>query len=546
MRKTKSYRKIIITSIGAGALVVAGIVLFFVWQGSKGQDTSGMTMAQSSVVERGDINNAIEGTGSLEVADSSVVQIPKGLVIEKIKVQNGQAVKTGDVIATVTKASVASELLTVREQIEEVEENIDDLDDDETSDTDSVEYLEKLVLEAELVELQSNEELLNAIMEKGNIIAPTTGTIADLNIVEGSSVEAAVNSSNNSSSSNNNSSNSNSPGASFMSTYSVLSSNSVKVTRLANDNEEIPTPTPEITITPTPGLTQTPTAEPTKVPTTKPQSTPNPKPTVEPKSTPTPTVDLPPSTTPNQEGTSPGTGNMGNVGVVGNTGNTGNPQSQGIPQTSTDSEATANSSKTSTSANSLLTTIATIGNNEVVEVSINVDELDILTVEKGQGATVTLDAVGGEKFEGTVMSISSEASQGDSSVKYSVGIEMAKTDSMLIGMSAAATINVKEVKDVLTIPVNALQESEDRVFVYTEIDESGGLSGEVDVTTGLSDGTQVEVLSGLGEGDMVYYVRVTNNNSNNSFGGSSMPNFVGGAPSFNGGGGGMPIIRQAR
>ena len=113
MKKVGSYKKLVVAFISAGVILTVGLILFFVLQGRQQQDTTGTMLASSVEAERADINNAIEGTGSLAVADSSVVQIPKGLVIEKIKVQNGQTVKAGDVIATVTKASVANELLKI-------------------------------------------------------------------------------------------------------------------------------------------------------------------------------------------------------------------------------------------------------------------------------------------------------------------------------------------------------------------------------------------------------------------------------------------------
>ncbi len=56
--------------------------------------------------------------------------------------------------------------------------------------------------------------------------------------------------------------------------------------------------------------------------------------------------------------------------------------------------------------------------NEEVTVSINVDELDILSVAEGQTAAVTLDALEGETFEGTITYVAGTASSGSSSVKY--------------------------------------------------------------------------------------------------------------------------------
>lgn len=76
---------------------------------------------------------------------------------------------------------------------------------------------------------------------------------------------------------------------------------------------------------------------------------------------------------------------------------------------------------------------------------------------------------------------------------------------MLIGMTAAATINVSESDNAVLIPLSALQEEGGQSFVYTSTDSQGNLSGKTQVETGLSNETQVEITSGLSEGDTVYY-----------------------------------------
>lgn len=169
-----------------------------------------------------------------------------------------------------------------------------------------------------------------------------------------------------------------------------------------------------------------------------------------------------------------------------------------------------------------------ISQDEAV-VSIQVDELDILSVEEGQTAVITMDAVEDQEFEGTITEVSATATGDSSSAKYPVEITMEKTDDMLYGMSASVTIQVDEAENAVLIPVSALQESGNETFVYTECDEEGNLSGEVEVTTGLSDGSQVEIVSGLSEGDTVYYLRSGTDSQENTF------------PSMGGGmNGGMP------
>ena len=123
---------------------------------------------------------------------------------------------------------------------------------------------------------------------------------------------------------------------------------------------------------------------------------------------------------------------------------------------------------------------------------------------------------------GSAVSSSTTSSNGSS--KYTVEITIPKEDNMLIGMSASAVINISEAENAVLIPINALQESGDKTFVYTEKDSEGNLSGEVEVETGLSNGSQVEITSGLSNGDAVYYLKTTSDNEDSAMPFGNMDN----------------------
>ena len=197
---------------------------------------------------------------------------------------------------------------------------------------------------------------------------------------------------------------------------------------------------------------------------------------------------------------------------------------------SSDSVSTDGSS-TSAQYSAYETAAFSIASDEKATVSINVDELDITSVKEGQTAKITLDAIDGEEFEGTITSVSSEASSGSSSAKYPVEITFDKTDDMRIGMTASASISIDEAEDVVLIPVDALQEKGNKTFVYTEKDSDGNLSGEVEVETGLSNGNKVEITSGLKSGDTVYYLKTTSSGSSDS---QQNMQDMGGGPGGNG------------
>ena len=152
------------------------------------------------------------------------------------------------------------------------------------------------------------------------------------------------------------------------------------------------------------------------------------------------------------------------------------------------------------------TTIMSITPQEKMTITITIDELDILSVAKGDEATVTIDALTGRSFTGTVTAINTSGSNSGGNSKYTAEVTIEKDEDMLAGMNATATITVDTYENVTLIPVAALCEEGNRTVVYLSADtKSGELSNPVEVTTGVSDGESVEIKSGLTEGQSFSY-----------------------------------------
>lgn len=236
----------------------------------------------------------------------------------------------------------------------------------------------------------------------------------------------------------------------------------------------------------------------------------------------------------NQSGGSAASGNSGGTSVSDASGS-----SSGASQTGDSQETDSSTSGTELSASEYSTDVAlfTISPDDTMTLEVNVDELDINSVEIGQEAVVTFDAIEDEEFTGEVTEIGNTASVNGGVAKYTVSVSVPKDEEMKQGMNASATITIENRENVITIPVNALQEKGDKVFVYTEKDEDGNLSGETEVTTGLSDGTTVEITEGLSEGDTVYYNKSGNTDSGNG-NDSGMPDGMGDFGDMSGGPGG--------
>ena len=220
-----------------------------------------------------------------------------------------------------------------------------------------------------------------------------------------------------------------------------------------------------------------------------------------------------------------GAGSSGTGGIT--SGSSGNVVS-GSGSTGTGSSNTGSSSDTA-QVSQYSTDVAafTMSSDDNMVLSVNVDELDINSVSNGQTAALTFDAIEDKEFEGEVTKVGSSASASGGVAKYSVNITVARDSRMKTGMNASATITVESKEDIITIPVNAIQEKGNRTFVYTGKDADGNPSGETDVTTGLSDGSTVEITEGLAEGDTVYYQKVSADSNSGSQNGG-MPGDFGG------------------
>ncbi|MCC8121012.1 MAG: HlyD family efflux transporter periplasmic adaptor subunit [Oscillospiraceae bacterium] len=151
-------------------------------------------------------------------------------------------------------------------------------------------------------------------------------------------------------------------------------------------------------------------------------------------------------------------------------------------------------------------TLLSITPQDTMDITITVDELDILLLEVGQSAQVTLDAMAGQSFEGTVTSIDLTGTSSGGNTKYTAVVTIDRGEDMLSGMNASVLITLETQEDVLTVPAEALYEDGSATYVYTTYNEqTDTLGGLVEVTTGLSDGLMVEITSGLSEGDTYYY-----------------------------------------
>ena len=156
-------------------------------------------------------------------------------------------------------------------------------------------------------------------------------------------------------------------------------------------------------------------------------------------------------------------------------------------------------------------TILTLYPDLQMTVTIGIDETDILSLQEGQEAEIVVESVGEEVYPGSVTEINKVADTSTGVTQYSAEVTMDKAPGMLPGMTADVDIKIEGNENALIIPVEALHQTSTGAFVYTTFDEeTQQYGGKVDVTAGMQNDNYAEILSGLQEGDTVYYTKQEN------------------------------------
>ena len=141
----------------------------------------------------------------------------------------------------------------------------------------------------------------------------------------------------------------------------------------------------------------------------------------------------------------------------------------------------------------------TIQNADALKVSLAVSKYDIEKLTIGQKADITIN---GKSYTGEVSNISKVASTNNAgAVVIDTDIHIDNPDdNIVLGVEAKVSIKTAEEKNVLLVPIAAVNYASDGVFCY--VAENGVLVRK-EVETGISSDEYVQILSGLSEGDAV-------------------------------------------
>ena len=154
--------------------------------------------------------------------------------------------------------------------------------------------------------------------------------------------------------------------------------------------------------------------------------------------------------------------------------------------------------------------------------SLSVSENDINKVEIGDLVDITITSTS-EKIEGRITSISEVGTYSSNGSYFTAKVSFENTGTLKIGMSATCEIILERAENVVAVPLEAIQTSDDGSYVI--VIKEDGTQENVTVETGISNDAYIEIKSGITEKTKVVMSESTSSSSNSSRGGF---NFEGG------------------
>jgi len=151
------------------------------------------------------------------------------------------------------------------------------------------------------------------------------------------------------------------------------------------------------------------------------------------------------------------------------------------------------------------TMIMTLGDLREVYVKGKVDESDIGKVYLGQPARIKVESYKDQAFTGKVTKMSPMGVEKDNVTTFEVRVSISNESRKLMAtMTANAEILLEERKGVLAVPEGAIIYKKDR-STEVEVPDAGVESGKkrVPVVTGISNGSKMQIVKGLSEGQQV-------------------------------------------
>jgi HlyD family secretion protein len=151
------------------------------------------------------------------------------------------------------------------------------------------------------------------------------------------------------------------------------------------------------------------------------------------------------------------------------------------------------------------TPLATLADMSTLMFKGTVDEIDVGKLATSLPTRIKIGALPDAKVTGRLTRIAPKASEKEGSTLFDVEatIESATGVTLRAGYSATADVVIQERANILVLPERLITFEKGKAFVELPAAVAGGAPERREVKTGLSDGLNSEISSGLREGDQV-------------------------------------------
>ncbi|WP_339739090.1 efflux RND transporter periplasmic adaptor subunit [uncultured Sunxiuqinia sp.] len=151
------------------------------------------------------------------------------------------------------------------------------------------------------------------------------------------------------------------------------------------------------------------------------------------------------------------------------------------------------------------TSIASIADMQDMIFEGKVDETEVGKIKEGMPIELEIGAIEKEKFQAILEYISPKGVEENGAIQFEIKADVSLKDNQFIraGYSANASIVLERKDSVLVIPEGMLKFENDSAFVEVLVNEAEHLFERRKVETGISDGINIEVVSGLDKEEKV-------------------------------------------
>ena len=154
-----------------------------------------------------------------------------------------------------------------------------------------------------------------------------------------------------------------------------------------------------------------------------------------------------------------------------------------------------------------------VQNVDTMTMNLTVSESDINSIAVGQEVEIEISALDDATYTGTIKSVSGLGTYSTSGTTFTAVVEFANDGNVKVGMSASCSIILEKAEDCIAVPIEAVQTSGDQKYVIKVNDD--GTTENVNIETGISDDSYVQVISGLSGGEKIQMQNTKSSNKEN-------------------------------